>query len=91
MINDELLMDCLGRLADAVEPGPIRFRYVVALLLMRRKRLKFEDAKRDAAEQEILVLRDAKTGDRFHVIDPRLSEDESATVQDEVFNVFGWN
>lgn len=91
VINDELLMDCLGRLADAVEMGPIRFRYVVALLLMRRKRLKFEDAKRDAAGQEILVLRDAKTGERSEIIDPRLTEDETQSVQEEVFRVFGWN
>ena len=91
VINDELLLDCFSRLADAVEPNQIRFRYVVSLLLMRRKRMKFEDAKRDANGQDVLVLRDAKTGDRFEILDPRLNEDETATVQDEVFQMLGWN
>lgn len=91
VINDELLLDCFSRLADAVEPNQIRFRYVVSLLLMRRKRMKFEDAKRDANGQDVLVLRDAKTGDRFEILDPRLNEDETASVQDEVFQMLGWN
>src|SRR5579885_3477622 len=38
-INDELLLECFGRLRGETEPGRVNFRYVVALLLMRRKRL----------------------------------------------------
>lgn len=91
VVNDELLTDCFTRLAGTTEPNQIRFRYVVALLLMRRKRLKFDDAKRDADGREYLVLRDAKSGDRFDVIDPQLGEDETKGVQDEVFRVLGWN
>src|SRR5262249_38159852 len=37
-INDELLIDCFEHLGDAQEPAQRNFRYVVALLLMRRKR-----------------------------------------------------
>jgi hypothetical protein len=91
VVNDELLMDCLTRLDGATEPGQIRFRYVVALLLMRRKRLKFEDAKRDAEGRDVLVLRDAKSGERSDVIDPRLTDDETASVQNDVFAALGWN
>src|SRR5579859_2713793 len=43
-IDDELLFDCFRRLEGETEPGRINFRYVVALLLMRRKRFKFEEA-----------------------------------------------
>ena len=32
-----------------------------------------------------------KTGDRFEILDPRLNEDETATVQNEVFQMLGWN
>jgi hypothetical protein len=67
----------------------LRFRYVVALLLMRRKRLKFEEARRKG-DQEVLVLRCARTGARYDVLNPRLSESEMATVQEEVFRVLGW-
>lgn len=87
--NEALLLDCFDRLADAAEPNKVHFRFVVALLLMRRKRLKFEDTKRTAAG-DVLLLRDARTGSRVEVTDPRLTDDEVAAVQAEVFNVFGW-
>jgi hypothetical protein len=85
IIHDELLMDCLNRLDGSFDPAQTRFRYVVALLLMRRKRLKFEDAGPDD-----LVLRDAKTGEKIRIHDPRLSEAEIETVQNDVMMAFGW-
>ena len=53
--------------------------------------MKFEDATRDSDGQDVLVLRDTKTGDRFEILDPRLNEAETSTVQDEVFQLLGWN
>src|SRR4051794_3179625 len=35
-IDDELLVDCFKRLEGQTEPDRVNFRYVVALLLMRR-------------------------------------------------------
>lgn len=88
--NDDLLADCFTHLHGAVEPDRIKFRYVVALLLMRRKRLKFEDTRREADGTNVLVVRDAKSGARHDVADPRLDEAEITAVQDEVFRVLGW-
>ncbi len=90
VINDEWLVDCFSHLTDATEPGKRNFRYVVALLLMRRKRLKFEDVRKRDGE-EYLLLRDARTRAVHEVLDPRLNEAEITTVQDEVFRVLGWN
>jgi len=88
-INDDLLVDCFEHLADTADPARQKFRYVVALLLMRRKRFKFEDSrKRD--DRETLVVRDAKSGRRFEVDDPQLTEPEMDAVRDEVFRVLGW-
>jgi len=56
---------------------------------MRRKRLKFEEAK-VADEQETLWLCCSRTGTQHQVFNPRLSEEEMATVQEEVFKVLGW-
>jgi hypothetical protein len=88
-IDDELLVECFHRLDGAAEPAKVQFRYVVALLLMRRKRFKFEDIHKDAAG-ETLTLRDTRTGDRYTVADPGLTEEAMAAVQDEVFRVLGW-
>ena len=89
-INDELLLDCFEHLTDTTEPARLNFRYVVALLLMRRKRLKFEDARKQAG-RETLILRDAKSGQRHEVADPQLGEAEMDAVRDEVFRVLGWD
>ena len=90
VVNDALLLDCFDHLAGATEANKLHFRYVLALLLMRRKRLKFEDAKRLADGTDVLVVRDARTGNRLEVADPRLSDEAIESVQEEVFRVLGW-
>jgi hypothetical protein len=89
-IDDEILVECFGRLEGQSEPERLSFRYVVALLLMRRKRFKFEEAKIEEG-QEILTLRCSRTGARYRVLNPRLTEAEMTVVQDEVFDMLGWN
>src|SRR5262249_6488576 len=54
-IDDEVLLDFFVRLEGQTEAGKVRFRYIVALWLMRRKRLKFDEARQEAG-QEIMVL-----------------------------------
>jgi hypothetical protein len=88
-INEELLVDCFEHLTDTTDPGRLNFRYVVALLLMRRKRFRFDDTQK-RGEQEVLLLRDAKSGRKHEVLDPHLGEAEMDTVRDEVFRVLGW-
>ncbi|OAI45407.1 hypothetical protein AYO44_12935 [Planctomycetaceae bacterium SCGC AG-212-F19] len=88
-IDDELLLDCLLRLEGQGEPERIQFRYIVALLLLRRKRLKFEDT-HVADGVETLRLRDTRTRRLHEVVNPRLTDAQMAAVQDEVFRVLGW-
>ncbi len=88
-IDDELLFDCFQRLENQTEASRIRFRYVVALLLMRRKRFRFEEAKKENG-QELLCLRCTRTGAKHRVLNPGLSDEETAAVQEEVFQALGW-
>ena len=90
VVNDEVLLDCFDRLKDSADPDGLNFRYVATLLLMRRKRFKFEDAARDEQGRDVLIVRDARGGAVHHVIDPRLTDEQVATVQAEVFRVLGW-
>ncbi len=91
VINDDLLIDCFDRLKDSTDADGLNFRYVTALLLMRRKRFRFEDAYRDESGRDVMQVRDARGGAVHPVIDPRLTDDQIAAVQDEVFRVLGWN
>lgn len=88
-INDDLLVDCFEHLTDTADEGRLKFRYVVALLLMRRKRFRFEDAAK-RGEVEVMTVRDARTGRKHEVVDPHLAESEMDAVRDEVFQVLGW-
>jgi hypothetical protein len=88
-IDDDLLVDCFQRLEGQTESDRLNFRYVVALLLMRRRRFKFEEAQIDG-NREVLYLRCTRTKVQYNVVNPRISEDEIRTVQEEVFKVLGW-
>jgi hypothetical protein len=87
--DDDLLVECFERLEGQNEPGRVSFRYVVALLLMRRKRFKFEEA-RAQGDGEVLTVRCTRTGARYEVYNPGLTEAEMTAVQEEVFKVLGW-
>src|SRR5947209_3364061 len=52
-VDDEMLLDCFRRLEGEPDPGRLSFRYVVALLLLRRKQLRFEDARMDDGREII--------------------------------------
>lgn len=87
--DDDLLEDCFRRLEGQTEPGRVNFRYVVALLLMRRRRLRYETAVLEDGVEK-MILRCQRTNEKHEVVNPRLSDDEMTQVQDEVFNVLGW-
>ena len=89
VINDDVLLGCFERLKESTEENGQNFRYVAALLLMRRKRFRFEDVARDQAG-DVLILKDVKAGAVHQVLDPRLSEEQTAAVQTELFRVLGW-
>ena len=91
VVNDELLLGCFDRLKDSADADGVNFRYVAALLLMRRKRFKFEDVVRDAAGADVLLVRDARGGAVHHVADPHLTDEQVGAVQAEVFRVLGWS
>ncbi len=87
--DDDLLFDCFQRLEGRDDPGRVNFRYVVALLLLRRKRFKFEQTVKDG-DQEKICLRCTRSGESFQVVNPRLNPEEMNQVREEVFKVLGW-
>jgi hypothetical protein len=87
-IDEEGLVDCFERLENETSCDRVRFRFVVALLLMRKKRLKFQET--SAGSADYLTLQCGRTGKTYRVVDPHLSEEEMASVQEEVLRVLGW-
>jgi hypothetical protein len=87
--DDDLLEECFTRLEGQAEQSRVNFRYVVALLLMRRRRLRYETSVHENGVEK-MILRCLRTNEKHEVINPQLSDDEMSQVQEEVFNVLGW-
>ncbi|MCS7046393.1 MAG: hypothetical protein NZO58_08565 [Gemmataceae bacterium] len=88
--DDDLLEECFHRLEHQTEPSRLNFRYVVALLLIRRKRLRFEQTVEENGVEK-LELQHVRSGQRYFVVNPQLTPQQMAEVQAEVFRVLGWS
>jgi hypothetical protein len=89
-IDDDLLLDCFTRLDGETDPRRVNFRFVLALLLMRRKRLKLEGSAAEGGD-EVLTMRCTRSGASHRVVNPQLTDEQIAEVQEEVFQALGWD
>lgn len=99
LLNTEMLLDILREMADAPDPRKRRFRFVLALMIMRRKKLKLVEITQkklgeseEAAKETVLVLREVGKGARRHfdIVDVKMSEEEMIAAQDEVGKVLAY-
>jgi hypothetical protein len=89
VFDDDVLLDCFHRLEGQEELPRLRLRYVLGLMLLRRKRFAFLEARQNDGK-EVLVLRCSRTGAQQQVVNPGLNEDELVAVQEDVFQALGW-
>lgn len=74
-IDDDMLMAFFERLADETDQEKLNFRFVLAMILMRKRRLKY-DATRMDGDQEIWCVRVVGTKDVVEVVNPHLDEEQ---------------
>jgi hypothetical protein len=87
LVNDDLLVNLFERLAETTEPSKINFRYVLALVLMRKKILIYDRMGKDDEGREVWSMHFKGSGDSPQeqlVIDPKLTEDQIAEVSDSL-------
>jgi hypothetical protein len=82
----ESVEQLLRRLLEEDLPEHVNLRYVLAIMLERKKTLKHVDT-REIAGEKILVYEHAKTGEVFIILDPRLRLDQLDSVQEEVYSL----
>jgi len=81
-------MELFEHLDDAEEEHALRFRYVLALVLMRKRRLRVLSSRRLAGGRgQELTLREPGTDRRHLVRAPSISDDEIRTVSDRLRDV----
>ena len=74
-IDDEMLMTFFDRLATETDQEKINFRFVLALILMRKRRLKYDSSKTEA-ETEAWHLRVVGDNRFVDVVNPHLDEQQ---------------
>jgi hypothetical protein len=79
----ESVEELLRRLLQEDRPEHVNARYVLAVMLERKRTLKQVDA-RESPEEKILIYQHAKSGEVFIILDPRLRLDQLDSVQQEV-------
>ena len=73
----------LRKFIDSKDPGHANARYILAIMLERKRTLKHRDTTEQDG-QKILIYEHARTGETFLVPDPRLRLDQLEAVQTEV-------
>jgi hypothetical protein len=79
IVNTEVLMNFFERLGNQTDAMKVRFRFVLALLLMRKKLLRYEQTMR-SAEVEQWQMRQVATNTLHQVENPKMDEQQIAEV-----------
>ena len=82
-VDDAVIFEFFERLENEQEASRVNFRYLLALILMRKKGLKFTDIQHEGGD-EFLILKQPKTDREFRVFNPRLSEEQLEQVQQDI-------
>ncbi len=83
-VDDDVLINFFQRLDGSDEPAKISFRYVLALILMRKKLLVYDRVDKDDLGRDVWKMH-LKGEDRAHeVVDPHMDEDQTLQVSQDL-------
>jgi len=85
-VDDAILCELLERLADVAEPAKISFRFVLALILMRKRLVSHEGSRKDA-DKEIWVIKLRGKTDLLDLINPHLDETQILDVSRQLSDI----
>jgi hypothetical protein len=74
-VSDEMLMAFFERLANETDTEKLNFRFVLALVLMRKRRLKYDATRMDEG-REIWSLRVVGEKETVDVVNPHLNDEQ---------------
>jgi hypothetical protein len=82
-VDDEVLSTLFERLADTSEQAKINFRFVLGLILMRKRVILYETTRREEG-RDVWVVRLKGREDRLDLVDPKLTEAQVAEVSQQL-------
>ena len=86
LVDDEVLLDIFERLAGTDERVKINFRFVLALILMRKRILKYQQTDyRDG--QEFWIMGQVREQTKHEVLNPRLDDAQIQEVSEQLSTI----
>lgn len=85
-VDDTVLQTFFNRLEGTTEPAKQRFRFVLALILLRKRILRYENSHREG-DGELWIMRQIGDRKKHEVYNPGLSEDEIGEVTSQLGSV----
>jgi hypothetical protein len=82
-VDDEVLCDLFERLKDTTEPPKLNFRFVLGLILMRKKMLIY-DTSRSEDGKDIWEMHFKGREEKFDLLNPKLDESQMAEVSQQL-------
>jgi hypothetical protein len=83
-VDDNVLLDLFERLGDATEPGKVNFRFLLGLILMRKRLLVYERSRQESAERQFWVVRLKGSENTLDMLDPKLDEQQMRDVSGQL-------
>jgi len=83
LVDDDVLVNFFLRLADESDESRVHFRFVLALILMRKRILKYIDSVR-TEDGEVWRMKLGREDDEHRVVNPQLTEDQIENVSREL-------
>jgi hypothetical protein len=88
-VDDEVLGTLFERLADATEPAKIHFRFVLGLILMRKRLVLYDSTRHEEAPdgsgpRDVWVVRMKGREDKLDLVDPKLDERQVMEVSQQL-------
>jgi hypothetical protein len=83
-VDDEVLCDLFERLKDTTEQPKLNFRFVLGLILMRKKMLVYETSRTEDGGKDVWVVRFKGREDKLDLLNPKLDEAQVAEVSQQL-------
>jgi hypothetical protein len=85
-VDDQVLCEIFERLKDTTEPAKLNFRFVLGLILMRKRMIVYENTRIDS-EREIWTVRFKGRDDTLDLVNPKLDEQQVVEVSQQLSQV----
>ena len=85
-VDDDMLMSFFDRLAEETEQDKVNFRFVLTLILMRKRKLKYDSSK-VADGDEVWTMKVTGQARTVEVVNPDLNEDQISELSEQMGDI----